>query len=64
MYLVLKALLAIVLLVGEEGADPCAGPAEDGNDEGDLNFIAWMDELIIVDSPECLGKLDRRLLAK
>ena len=63
-YPVLKALLTVVLLVGEKSADPCASPTEDSNNKGDLSFIAWMDELTIVDGPERLRELDQLLLAE
>ena len=55
-YPVLKTLLAVILLIREEGTNPRASPTEDRNDEGNLNFVAWMDEMIVVDGPKCDGE--------
>lgn len=56
---VLESHLYIVLLVGEEGADPRPGPAEDRDDERDLDLVAWVDEVTVVDGPEGLVELDQ-----
>ena len=53
-----------VLLLREEGADSCSCPAEDGNYEGNLNFVARMGESIIVDGPECIGELNQLLFTE
>lgn len=63
-YLVSKTAFVFVLLVGEEGADPCSGPTEDGDCEGNLSFITWMGELGIVDGPERNVELDQFLFTK
>ena len=63
-YPVLKALLAIVLLIGKKSADPCASPTEDGNNKGDLSFTAWIDKITIVDGPERLRELDQLFLVE
>lgn len=63
-YPVLKTLLAVVLLIREEGTNPRASPAEDRNDKGNLNFITWMDEMIVVDGPKYDGELDQFLSTK
>lgn len=43
---ILKSLLGTVLLLGEEGADLRASPTEDRNNKRNLDFIAWMGEMI------------------
>lgn len=58
-YVVLKTLLAVVLLIREEGTNPCTNPTEDCNDEGNLNFVVWMNEMIIIDSSEYDDELDQ-----
>jgi len=63
-YLILKTFLGVILSVWKKGADPRPSPAKDGNNKGDLSFIAWMDEMIIVDGPECPFELDQLLLAE
>ena len=63
-YPVLKTLLAIVLLVKEESADPRPSPTEDGNDKRILNFITWINEMIIVNGPESFSELDQLLLTE
>ena len=63
-YPVLKTFLAVVLLIREESTNPRASLTEDRDDEGDFNFIAWMDEMIIVDGSECNSELDQFLSTK
>ena len=63
-YPVPKAPLIFILLLREEGADSCSCPAEDGDCEGNLYFIAWMDELGVVDSPEYSGELNQLLFTE
>lgn len=63
-YPVSKTPFVFVVLVGEEGADPCSSPTEDGDCEGNLSFVTWMGELCIVDGPECNIKLDQLLFTK
>lgn len=63
-YSVSKTPFVFVVLVGEEGADPCSSPTEDGDCEGNLSFVTWMGELRIVDGPECNIKLDQLLFTK
>lgn len=58
-YLISKTPFVLVLFVGEEGTNPRPSPTEDGDCEGDLNFITWMDELGIVNGPECGVELDQ-----
>ncbi len=60
-YPVPKTPFVFVLLLREEGTDSGSCPAEDSDCEGDLNFVAWMSELGVVDSPECIGELDQLL---
>jgi len=61
---VLKSLLGAALLLREEGADPRFNPTEDRDKKGNLNFVTWMDEMVIVDGPECDGELDQLLSTK
>ena len=61
---VLKTLFGIVLLVRKKGADPRPSPTEDRNDERNLDFVAWMGEMIIVHGPEGNGELDQLLSAE
>ncbi len=57
-YPVLKTLLTVVLLIREEGTNPRASPVEDRNNKGNLNFITWIDEIIVVDGLKYDGELD------
>ncbi len=57
-YLVLKTLLTVVLIIREEGTNPRASPVEDRNNKGSLNFITWIDEMIVVDGLKYNGELD------
>ena len=63
-YPVLKTLLTIVLLIREEGANPRASLTEDRDTEGNLNFVIWIDEIIVVDGLEHNSKLDQFLSAE
>ena len=63
-YPVSKTPFFFVVLVGEESADPCPSPTEDGDCEGNLSFVTWMDELRIVDGPERSIKLEQLLFTK
>ena len=58
---VLKTLFSIILLVRKNGADPRLSSIEDRNNERNLNFVAWMGEMIIVHGPEGNDKLDQLL---
>ena len=51
-YPISKTAFVIVLLIGEEGADPRFSPTEDGDCEEDLGFITWIGELGVVDDSE------------
>ena len=57
-------LFGIILLVRKEGTDPRPSPTKDCDDERNLDFIAWMGEMIIVNSPEDSGKLNQLLSTK
>lgn len=57
-YTVLKTGFGVVLLVWEEGTDPCPGPTEDRYNEWDLNLIAGLDEMSVVDGPKGNNELD------
>ena len=61
---VLKTLFGIILLVRKEGTDPRPSPTKDRDDKRNLDFIAWMGEMIIVNGPEGSGKLDQLLSAE
>ena len=63
-YPVLQTVSGIILLVREESADPCPSPTEDRNYKRNLNFVAWIGEMIIVHGPEGIGKLDQLLSAE
>ena len=63
-YPILETLLAIILLVREEGANSCTGPTRDGDNEGNLNFVTWMDEVIVIDGPEGIGESDQLLFTE
>ena len=54
----------IILFVRGKGADPRPSPTEDRDNKGNLDFVAWMDEMIIVNGPEGSGKLDQLLSAE
>ncbi len=58
-YLISKIPFVLVLFVGEEGTDSRSSPTKDGDCEEDLSFIMWMDELGIVDGPECGVELNQ-----
>ncbi len=60
----MKTLLGIILLVWKEGADPRPSPAEDRDDERNLDFVAWVREMIIVYGPEGSSELDQLLSAE
>lgn len=53
-----------VLLLRKEGADSYSYLVEDGDYEGNLNFVAGIDELIIVDDSECIGELNQFLFTE
>ena len=63
-YLISKTPFVLVLLVREEGTDPCSSPTGDGDCEGNLNFITWMDELSIVNGPERGVELDQLIFTE
>ena len=58
-YLVSQTPFVLVLFVGEEGTYPRPSPTENGDCEGNLSFITWMDEVGIVDSPERGAELNQ-----
>lgn len=63
-YPVLKTLLAIILLIREEGANPRTSPTKDRDNEGNLDFVARMDEMIVVDGPECVSEPNQLLFTE
>jgi len=63
-YLISKTPFVLVLFVGEEGTDPRPSPTKDGDCEGDLSFIPWMDELGIVDGPKRGVELNQLIFAE
>lgn len=50
-----------VLLLWEVGANSCSSLAGKDYCEGNLNFIAWMDELGVINCPECIDELNQLL---
>lgn len=52
------------LLLGKEGADAYCSPTENGNSEGNLDFVAWIDKPSIIDSPDRQIRSDQLLLIK
>lgn len=59
-----KTPFVFVLLLRKEGPDSRSCPAEDGNYEGNLDLVAWMDELGVINSPERPGELNELLFTK
>ena len=63
-YPILETLFGTILLVRKKGANPRPSPTEDRDNERNLDFIARMGEMIIVNGPEGSGKLDKLLSAE
>jgi hypothetical protein len=64
MYSLPKTRVVFVLLFRQEGADSCCCPAVDGNCKGYLYFIARVDEVSVIESPEGIGKLHELLFTE
>ena len=60
-YPIFKTFLAAILLIRKKGANSRASPTENREHEENLTFVAWMDEMIVIDCPESDGELDRFL---
>ena len=63
-YPVPKTRFIFVLLLREEGADSYSYLAEDGDYEGDLNFVTWISELGVINNPEYIDELNQLLFTE
>ena len=59
-----KTPLMFVLRLRKEGVDRCCCSVEEGDCEENLNFLAWMSELGLVDSLEYIGELNQLLFTE
>lgn len=54
----------LVPIIREKCTDPRPGSAVYRYEEGGLNLVAWMNELGVVNGPECVGECNELFFAK